>query len=84
MPATMTKKNTKSKSRVISDVELEKARKLAGRKKGVTRLQLAEALKIPTSRAARILAALGLNPRPLGEGGGKANRTLVFYTYPSI
>jgi Mn-dependent DtxR family transcriptional regulator len=62
----------------IQDKEMEKAKKLAARKGGVTRSQLAEALDVSIPRAATILERLGLKRKALGGSGGKACRTLVF------
>ena len=62
----------------ITESELNTATKLAGRKAGVTRAQLAEKLNIGVSRAAKVLARISATAEPLGAGSGKQNRTLVF------
>jgi hypothetical protein len=64
----------------ITEKELNTAAKLASRKVGVTRQQLAEKLAITADRAATVIARI--KPKkavPLGEGAGKQNRTLVFF-----
>lgn len=67
--------------KVITDKELNVAAKLASRRDGVTRKQLAEKLGVTEGRAKIILEkAPGLFSRPAGEGAGKANRALVFST----
>lgn len=60
----------------ITDKELERAKKLAGRKTGVTRTQLADNLKITVARAASVLKRAKLKGKPFGKG--KENRALVF------
>jgi len=64
----------------ISEKETKKARDLAGRKNGVSRKELASALKIKLPRAAIILDGLGLKTKADGATGGRACRTLRFYT----
>lgn len=59
--------------------ELKAAKKLAGRKKGVTRAELADHLAIDYRRAAIVLARVrGLKKKPIGAGHGKGNRALVY------
>jgi len=64
----------------ITDKEIAAAAKLAKRKEGVTRTQLAKALKITPRRAATVLERVkGAKPKALGgEKGGKAARALVY------
>lgn len=66
----------------IQDKEIQKAVKLAGRKSGVTRQQLADALEVPLSRATTILANCDaggqVRAEPLGQAGGHSCRTLVY------
>jgi predicted HTH transcriptional regulator len=84
MPATARrpKRATKKKQigrNPIKDSEIAKATKLAQRKNGVTRRQLATTLKVSESRAATILSRVKkVKAAPLGAGAGKACRTLVF------
>lgn len=60
----------------ITDKEVERAKKLAQRKSGVTRQQLADALKCGIDRAAKVLSRAGAVGTP--GGTGKAYRTLVY------
>lgn len=64
----------------ITEKEIAAAAKLAKRKEGVTRTQLAKALKITPRRAATVLERVkGAKPKALGgEKGGKAARALVY------
>jgi hypothetical protein len=63
----------------IKDSEIAKATKLAQRKSGVTRRQLAKALRITESRASTVLTRVKkIKAAPLGPDAGKACRTLVF------
>ncbi len=64
----------------ITEKEINTAAKLAKRKEGVTRSQLAKALKITVRRAATVLERVkGAKARPLGgEKGGKAAGALVY------
>jgi hypothetical protein len=70
----------------VTDKEKAKASSLAKRKAGVTRRQLAKALRITEARAAIVLtrvpklksAPLGAEEALLRLGTGKACRTLVF------
>ena len=64
----------------VTEKGLKAAGRLAKRKTGVTRGQLAKELKITVARAATILARVGARARALGEDGGKACRTLVYKT----
>ena len=64
----------------ITEKELNTAAKMASRKVGVTRSQLALKLGCSTDRAASVIAKI--KPKkavPLGVGAGKQNRTLVFF-----
>jgi hypothetical protein len=64
----------------ITEKELTTASKLAGRKTGVTRAQLAEKLAISVDRASSVLGKIKTKKAvPLGVGAGKQNRTLVFF-----
>lgn len=64
----------------ITEKELTTATKLASRKVGVTRQQLAEKLAITADRAASVIAKIKTKKAvPLGVGAGKQNRTLVFF-----
>lgn len=60
----------------ITEKEVDKAKKLAQRKSGVTRQQLADALKCGVDRAAKVLSKAGAVGTP--GGTGKAYRTLVY------
>jgi hypothetical protein len=62
----------------IQKDEIEKATKLASRKDGVTREDLAKALKIDPRRAAIVLTHTPTYSTRLG-GRGKASRTLTFF-----
>jgi ribosomal protein S25 len=91
---TKTAKKTKAKSKTkkrersklatgrrvpITDKEITKATKLAKRKSGVTRRDLATKLGVSEGRAANILKRIdGIKSAPLGGKAGKACRTLVF------
>lgn len=71
-------KQSKGHPTAITERELERARKLAARKNGVTRAQLADALGINVRRALTVLKRTRIKARILGSEGGKANRTLVY------
>lgn len=91
MPATKTRKRARTKKKTtkktrkavgrdpIKDSEIKKATAMAKRKPGVTRRQLAKALRITESRAAIVLTRVPkIKAAPLGADAGKACRTLVF------
>ena len=71
----MTKMATTNK---ITDGEIVRARKMAARKGGVTRRQLAEALDCSIDRATEILRQAKIKGRPAGAAAGLAARGLVF------
>jgi transcriptional regulator with XRE-family HTH domain len=80
---TATKARPKAKPLIgrnpITPKEIAKATKLAQRKAGVTRRQLAERLGITEARASTILSRVpGVKSEPLGAKAKKACRTLVF------
>ena len=63
----------------ITDREMKTATKMAKRKSGVTRAQLADKLSVPRARAGRVLdniGAKGSRPKKVPTGAGV--RTLVF------
>ena len=63
----------------VKESEIKRAITLAKRKSGVTRRQLAKALRISESRAAIVLTRVPrIKSAPLGADAGKACRTLVF------
>lgn len=71
-------KTKKTQAGPINEKELDRARRLAGRKGGVTRVQLAEALACSVERAAEILRRTKLRGKPAGAAAGRAARALVF------
>lgn len=87
---TKLKSKTKSKTQVkpkakavgrnpVKAAETAEAIKFAKRKEGVTKRQLAEAMRIPESRANTILTRIPkIKAVPLGPDAGKSCRTLVF------
>jgi hypothetical protein len=65
--------------RYVTEDEVKTATKLAKRKTGVTRSELAKKLKCSTARAANVLGRIkGCKALALGEKGGKACRTLIY------
>lgn len=85
MPATMTRR-TKAKNRKkakvatarwITDKEITTATKLAERKTGVTRQQLATALRITITRA-RVILNRHVKAKQTVLGTGKENRAVVY------
>ncbi len=63
----------------ITPKEVATATRLAQRKDGVTRRQLAERLKVTETRASTILSRVpGITSQALGADAKKACRTLVF------
>lgn len=64
--------------KLITDKELKAAERMARRKKGVTRAQLADKLGVSRGRAKSILDKTGAKAKVAGVSG-RANRTLVFH-----
>lgn len=62
----------------ITDREMNTARRMAGRKNGVTRRALAEKLDIPIDRASQILKRIGARGKVPEKPIPGANRTKVF------
>lgn len=86
MPTKVKKKVKKGRTRAkpvgrdpVKDAEIAKATALAQRKEGVTRRQLAQALRISEGRASIVLSRVPkIKSAPMGPDAGKACRTLVF------
>ena len=67
------------RANAITDREIKVATKLAKRKTGCTRKQVAERLKVSEARATTILKRVkGAKTRPAGASAGKACRALIF------
>lgn len=63
----------------VKPTELARATRMAQSKKGVTKRQLAKALRISEARANTILTRIPkIKSAPMGPDAGKACRTLVF------
>jgi hypothetical protein len=65
-------------NRPIAEKEIALARKLAKRKKGTTRAELADKIDGTLARAALVFARAKIRGKPRGGLGGKGNTCLIY------